>query len=237
MHIKILLAIVLAALVLTAEAQTGRKEDVLYLKNEAVIRGKIISREENRIKIQTSDGTVWVFNNTDIQKITGEKPFGRVQNSSRAYMNYTELGPLVAGKTTIDGVTTAAFSFQTVNGYRFKRWLFAGAGAGVDLYATQTILPLFASVRGDLADDFSVIPFYFADAGYGINITQNSANSTDFSGGLQYAAGLGIKIPFNRSAGFLISFGYRHQSSSYKLNSAETKVQYNRLAIRAGFFF
>ncbi len=237
MYIKKLLVIVLAVLVVTAEAQTGRKEDVLYLKNEAVIRGKIISRDENRIKIQTAEGTVWVFNNADIEKVASEKPFGQFQNSAKGYMNYTELGPLVAGKTTIDGVTTAAFSFQTVNGYRFKRWLFTGAGAGVDLYATQTILPLFASVRGDLAGSNSIIPFYFADAGYGLNITQNSANSTDFSGGLQYAAGLGVKIPFNKSAGFLISFGYRHQSTSYKLNSTETKVQYNRLAIRAGFFF
>jgi hypothetical protein len=237
MHVKNLIVIVLTVLTLTAQAQTGSTEDVLYLKNEAVVRGKIISRNDSRVKIQTADGSVWVFSNADIEKIASEKPFHQFQNSGRGYMNYTELGPLVAGKTTIDGVTTAAFSFQTVNGYQFKQWLFTGAGAGVDLYATQTILPLFASVRGDLSGSYSVIPFYFADAGYGVNITQNSANNTDFSGGLLYAAGLGVKIPFNKSAGFLISFGYRHQSTSYKLNSTETKVQYTRLAIRAGFFF
>lgn len=237
MHIKKILVIVLAVLAVRTEAQTGRKEDVLYLKNESVVRGKIISSDTTRVKIQTADGTLWVFNNADIAKIAAEKPFHSFQNNGRGYMNYTELGPLVAGKTTIDGVTTAAFSFQTINGYRFKRWLFAGAGAGVDLYATQTILPLFASVRGDLAGSNNIIPFYFADAGYGVNITQNSASNTDFRGGLLYAAGLGVKIPFNRSAGFLVSFGYRHQATSYQLNNAETKVSYNRLAIRAGFFF
>lgn len=227
----------LVTLALAASAQTGSTEDVLYLKNEAVVRGKIISRDDNRIKIQTADGSVWVYNSAEIVKVASEKPFHQFQNNGRGYMNYTELGPLVAGKTTIDGVTTAAFSFQTVNGYRFKRWLFAGAGAGVDLYATQTILPLFASVRGDLAGSKGIIPFYFADAGYGINITQNSAGNTDFLGGLLYAGGLGVKIPFNTSAGFLVSFGYRYQSSSYKMNDAETTVLYKRLAIRAGFFF
>ncbi len=227
----------LIMLALSATAQNGRKDDVLYLKNEAVIRGRIISRNDSRIKIQTADGSVWVYNSAEIVKVTSEKPFHQFQNSGRGYMNYTELGPLAAGKTTIDGVTTAAFSFQTVNGYRFKPWLFAGAGAGVDLYATQTVLPLFASVRGDLGGNNSIIPFYFADAGYGINITQNSASNTDFRGGLLYAGGLGVKIPFNKSAGFLISFGYRYQSTLYKLNNTATTVLYRRLAIRAGFFF
>jgi hypothetical protein len=143
---------------------------------------------------------------------------------------------LIAGKTTINGVTTAAFSFQTVNGYKFSRAAIAGIGAGADLYATQTILPVFGSFRGDLLKPGSVIPFYFGDAGYGINITQNSDNGTAFKGGFMYAAGLGLKIPFNHNAGFLLSFGYRYQKTSYTYNNTSTEITYNRLAVRAGFF-
>ncbi len=214
-----------------------KKQDVVYLSNESIIRGKIIFRDSIRLKIQTAEGNTLVFNNADIIKITSEPKFGTYQNNRAGFAHYTELGPLVAGKTTIEGVTTAAFSFQTVNGYQFNRYFFTGAGAGVDLYATQTIIPLFLSIRGDCSNGGSLVPFYFADGGYGINITQNSTNTTNFKGGLLYAAGLGLKIPFNQKAGFLISFGYRFQASSYTDNNIKKEVEYKRLAIRAGFFF
>ena len=112
----------------------------------------------------------------------------------------------------------------------------AGLGVGADLYATQTIIPIFASFRGDLSGTGGVIPFYFGDMGYGINITQNSSSGESFKGGVMYAAGLGIKIPFARSSGFLLSAGYRYQKTAYNINGVDTEVTYSRLAIRAGFF-
>ncbi len=217
-------------------AQSGKKEDVIYLKNESVIRGIITDKNDSRIKIQTSDGSIWVYTSNEIMKVTRENKFGSYQNNKKGFAHFTELGPLVAGKTSIEGVTTAAFSFQTINGYKFSKYLFTGIGAGVDLYATQTIIPLFASLRGDFTNSGTVIPFYFADGGYGINITQNSPGNSNFKGGINYAAGIGAKIPFNRSAGFLVSFGYHHQSSSYNQSAAKKEIEYNRLAIRAGFF-
>ena len=217
-------------------AQSSKTEDVLYLKNQWVIRGKILEQNNNSIKIQSHEGNIFVFPAGDIEKIAQEKTWGSFVYKTRGFANFTELGPLIAGKTTIDGVTTAAFSFQTVNGYKFSQYAMAGIGVGADLYATQTVLPVFASFRGDLLKTGSVIPFYFADGGYGINITQNSDNGTAFKGGIMYAAGLGVKIPFNRSAGFLLSFGYRYQKTSYTYSNIATGVTYNRLAVRAGFF-
>jgi hypothetical protein len=217
-------------------AQSSKTEDVLYLKNHWVIRGKILEQNNNSIKIQSHEGNIFVFPADDIEKTAQEKIWRNFVYKTRGFANFTELGPLIAGKTTIDGVTTAAFSFQTVNGYKFSQYAMAGIGVGADLYATQTVLPVFASFRGDLSKKGNVIPFYFADGGYGINITQNSDNGTAFKGGVMYAAGLGVKIPFNRSAGFLLSFGYRYQKTSYTYNNMATDVTYNRLAVRAGFF-
>jgi hypothetical protein len=216
-------------------SQAGKKEDVVYLKNESVLRGKVVDKNETRLKIQLNDGSIFVYLMSDVSKVTQEKRFISYKNKEKGFVHFTELGPLVAGKTTIEGVTTAAFSFQTVNGYKFSKPAFLGAGIGADLYATQTIIPVFASFRGDISSNGSVIPFYFADGGYGINITQNSTNGTDFKGGLTYAFGLGAKIPFNRNAGFIISFGYRSQKTSFTQNNATKEVQYNRLAVRAGF--
>jgi hypothetical protein len=221
---------------LTVMGQRKHVEDVVFRRDESVLRGKIIGRDSMRIRLQTNDGSVWVIPQQEVLKVEKQMPFGSYIAVPRKFAHFTELGPLVAGKTTIDGVTTAAFSFQTVNGYRFSRLFFAGAGVGMDLYATQTMIPLLGSVRGDLSASGNVIPFYFADAGYAVNITQNSSSSSDFKGGLLYAAGLGVKIPFNRSSGFLISLGYRYQASSYLLNGVKQEVDYKRLAIRAGFF-
>lgn len=229
----LLLAMVIS---IGAIAQSGRTEDVLYLKNESVFRGKILERNEARVKIQANDGNILVFAITEVEKITSEKRFGSYQYKQKGFAHFTELGPLIAGKTTIEGVTTAAFSFQSVNGYKFSKPAFLGFGIGADLYATQTIIPVFGSFRGDISTKGTVIPFYFVDAGYGINITQESSAGSKFKGGLTYALGLGAKIPFNRTAGFLISFGYRSQNTSFTQDNAQKEIQYNRLAVRAGFF-
>lgn len=232
------LLLLLLNVFVAARAQKGKMEDVVYCKDESVYRGTIIHKNDHLLKLQMNDGSIRVFINDVVLKTSREPKYGSYSNAKPGFASYTELGPLVAGKTTIDGVTTAAFSFQTVNGYRFSRPFFAGAGIGADLYATQTVIPLFASIRGDLsAGAASVIPYYFADAGYGFNITQDSPGNTDFKGGLLYAAGLGLKIPFNRSAGFLIGFGYRYQATEYAVNGISRPVDYRRLAIRAGFFF
>lgn len=217
-------------------SQSAKTEDVIYLKNQWIIRGEILNRDSVSVKILTHDGNTFVFTANEVDKIVKENTWGGFTYKEKGFANFTELGPLVAGKTTIEGVTTAAFSFQTINGYKFSQHAMLGLGLGADLYATQTVLPVFGSFRGDISRGGSVIPFYFGDAGYGINITQNSASGTAFKGGVMYALGLGLKIPFNRSSGFLLSAGYRYQKTSYTVSNSSTNVFYKRLAIRAGFF-
>lgn len=222
---------------LQVAAQRERKEDVLHLKNKWIIRGKIIQRSDSATTIRTLDGSVFVFDNGQIAEIAKETPWALQTTREKGFALFTELGPLIAGRTTIDGVTTAAFSFQTAGVYAFTQKLMPGLGAGADLYATQTILPLFFTLRGNLLPhDDGFMPFYFADLGYGVNITQPSASGTAFKGGLLYAAGLGIKVPFNKRAGFLLSLGYRYQKSSYTQANTEKDVIYRRLALRAGFY-
>lgn len=224
------------SLLMQARAQESRDQDVLYFKNGGITRGLILSNDGGQVRIQTTDGNIFVYASDQISRIAREPRIPTYHYQKKGFMNYTELGPLVAGKTSIEGVTTAAFSFQTVNGYRFNQFAQLGLGVGADLYATQTIIPVFGSFRGDLGRTGTVIPFYFADLGYGVNITQASSNGADFKGGLLYAAGLGIKIPFNRSAGFLISLGYRYQKTAYNSGGSDKTLIYQRLAVRAGFF-
>jgi hypothetical protein len=223
-------------LTLAGLGQSSKTEDVVYLKNEWVIRGRIILRDEKGLSIQSGDGSIFHFSNSEIVKTTKENRWSNFVYKEKGFSSFTELGPLIAGKTTSQGVTTAAFSFQTINGYKFNQYAFLGLGVGADLYAIQTIIPIFAGFRGDLTNHGTVIPYYYANLGYGINITQASDQISEFKGGIQYAAGLGIKIPFNHTAGFLISLGYNYQATSFIEQGTNTKVDYSRLAVRAGFF-
>lgn len=152
----------------------------------------------------------------------------------RRFGHFTEIGALATTRTTPDNVTTAAFSFQMVNGYRFSRRLFTGVGVGADLFATETIIPLFGSVRGDIIRSGDFIPFYFADFGYGFNATRNERIT--YEGGLSAAIGIGFKINLINEKGFLVSFGYRYQQASLQQNGVVENRDYRRLALRAGFY-
>ncbi len=231
---KCLLLLLLICVIKRTDAQV--KEDVIYLKNQNVIRGTIIQKTDSTLKIQTADGSIYNYKLSEVESASREKLYSSSAYKKSGFSNYTELGALVAGKTTLEGVTTAAFSFQTVNGYKFNQFVMLGFGTGADLYATQTVVPLFGTFRGDILNKGGAIPFYFADAGYGVNITENSSSADHFKGGFLYAAGLGLKIPFNKTAGFMMSLGYRYQKTTYNINDVPTDVVYKRLAIRAGFF-
>lgn len=159
---------------------------------------------------------------------------GLPERPERRFGHYTEIGALATTRTSPDNVTTAAFSFQMVNGYRFSRYVFTGIGVGADLFATETILPVFGSVRGDLLRKGDFIPFYFADLGYGFNVTRNP--SISYRGGAALALGIGFKINLVQQKGFLVSFGYRYQQASRSTGNNSESGNYRRLALRAGFY-
>jgi len=57
-------------------AQTNHLEEVVYLKNGSIIRGTIIEQVINdKIKVQTSIGNVFVYKYEEIEKITKEPKF------------------------------------------------------------------------------------------------------------------------------------------------------------------
>lgn len=153
----------------------------------------------------------------------------------KGFGHYTEIGALAATKNRPDNVTTAAFSFQTVNGYRFSPRLFTGIGVAADLYATQTTIPLFGSIRGNITNKGLFVPYYFVDGGWGFDIT-SSTTSISYKGGPMFAAGIGFKIRFSPVAGFHLNFGYRMQKGATSQFGVEEKYSNSRIALRAGFY-
>lgn len=219
-------------------------EDVLYLKNGWILRGHLTTPDTAAsVGIRTNDGNVFTFGRTDVRE-TKQEPALRhlnIRYRNRGFGNYTELGAL-ASRTNVDdrGTTTSAFTFHTVNGYRFGRLLYAGVGVGVDLYASQTFIPVFGSVRGDFTRRGILVPYYYVDGGWGFNGTTSQPNQRQ-RGGVHFAAGVGLKVLFNGNAGFLLSAGYYLQQTAIETtdgaNTTRRALDYNRIAIRAGFSF
>lgn len=214
-----------------------RKEGILYLKGGSAIRGRI-SQAQDTIKVETYDGSIFVFPRVQIDSIRAEKLIDpNVRYKQRGFVHYTELGPLAMSNRASNGVTTSAFSFQTTNGYKFNQWIYTGLGVGADLYAVQTFVPVVLSLRGDLTRKGTKIPYYFAESGFGFNATSNDVEGVRFGGGATCAAGLGLKILFNGNTGFTIAAGFRYQRSSVTESGIRTTEHFNRLTLRAGFSF
>jgi hypothetical protein len=235
---KQIITLILCIITLNIFAQK-QNDDVLYLKNGSVYRGKIVEKNEQTVKLETYEKNIYAVQTADIQEIKSEESLKKpvILYKKKGYVHYTELGPLAGSNRASNGVTTSAFSFQTVNGYKFNQYLFTGIGVGADLYAVQTFVPIVLSVRGDFTKRGNKIPFYFVEGGYSINATSNDVDGIKYKGGNTFAAGVGLKILFNENTGFVIGAGYRFQRSELVEKTKTTIEDFDRLTLRIGFSF
>jgi hypothetical protein len=105
----------------------------VYLKNGSVLKGRLLE-EKPKVKLETYDQSVWVFEQADVEKISAVASLNpNLRYKQKGFVHYTELGPLAMSNRASNGVTTSAFSFQTTNGYKFNQWLYTGLGVGADL--------------------------------------------------------------------------------------------------------
>lgn len=75
MSIVILVAICVSVMPSRGLAQDGELQDVVYLKNGSVVRGIIFEQVPlEKLKIRTADGSIFVFQMSEIERITREAP-------------------------------------------------------------------------------------------------------------------------------------------------------------------
>ena len=80
---KITLLISLLLISVVIYAQKNNLVDVVYLKNGSILRGIIIEQVPNEsIKLQTADGNIFVYQTSEIEKITKE---GTVKQSRNQF--------------------------------------------------------------------------------------------------------------------------------------------------------
>jgi sRNA-binding regulator protein Hfq len=226
-----------------AQAQSRRKQDVIFLKNGGIMRGEILEMTDDfKVKLETEGRNVFVFERTEIERISREDI--SLSWKEKGYVNMTELGVLTGqsvGPNQFSSVNyhTAPTS-QTFNGYQFWPMLQVGLTTGIDWYQNFALVPVAAGLRGDLSRT-RITPFYFMDLGYGFRWLNNNTENSWVKGGLMWNPGLGLKVRGNKNTAWIISVGYKSQRAESFMNfgwqQTEQKVHYSRLSLRTGISF
>ena len=205
-----------------AKAQQDNQETV-YLKNGSVIHGVIIEQRPNeQIKIQTPDGSVFICNITDVEKITKNVPIANVQAQNPAVSaaaaeeeelavvcyrpkGYRGFGDFSAGTIT-DTKAKGFVSFSTSHGYQFNPYFFMGAGLGLDYNSKRDriFMPIFANVRFNIINK-RVSPYIDLRGGY--------SPISDADGGY-FNFSTGVSIMFKPRFGLYAGFTYTMQQMS-----------------------
>lgn len=108
---KLLLTIVVVALTVNALSQNNYR-DVVHLKDGSIIKGIIIEQVPNeQIKIETSDGSVFVHKMNEIAKISKEKISESQSSRSNSDQDFTS--PTAKGKMIVSGSTNLSYSSVT----------------------------------------------------------------------------------------------------------------------------
>lgn len=221
--------------------------DVVYLKNGSIIRGLIIEQVPNEsLKIQTKDGSVFVYQMSEVAKMT--KEIEQATNTARpkrapatqgaiksGYVNHTAMGFGLGtgnykGEISSDAFGTnqnvvknedVYFRLESVNGLWVGDGIMSlGLGLGIEYFTDSEIaqLPVFLDIR-ILPLAGNVSPMVIMQAGYSVGVVGvDYGNEKIKYNGPQAAFGIGLHTEFATGSALNVGILYDwHQfNTTYK---------------------
>ena len=177
-------------------------QEVVYLKNGSVVRGVVIEQVPGvSLKVQTSDGSIFAYQMSEVDKITKEAAKSKIGKSygfngpsgnETGYKGFIDFGYTIgAGDWGEDRI-----ELSTSHGYQFSPYLFVGAGVAANYYfdSEAFALPLFAHVRANILDN-NISPYVDFKIGYALVDAE----------GLYMSPSVGCKInSFNVGIGYVM---------------------------------
>jgi len=239
-HILLVIILIITTIQLSAQ----KTSDVLYLKNGNIRYGKLIEITNDHYKMQTSDGSVFIFKSDEVEKFAKESSFfeGRKAKGPGFAL---EAGFLVGSQGS---EYVAPLSFNVLGSITANTKNVISIGSGVE-FIGRPYTPLFLEYKY-IFSDRRVSPFMFIRGGGIIPVsdTEESGSVTnpnivpkDYYGGLSMALGTGISW-VKESYETNLSFAYRYAHTSYTQNEYNRGYvtynnKYNRLEVKLGFKF
>jgi|WetSurMetagenome_2_1015567.scaffolds.fasta_scaffold01493_6 hypothetical protein len=241
---KTILAILMVLTgVFTLQAQITK--DLLYLKNGNMIFGKLLELNDSIYKIQTSDGSIYLYPRAEVDKfVSDSQGIGSVRKN---ICSLTVEGGIMAGAQ--GSKYDAPFSFNFLVNLTKKPKYILSIGSGVE-FLGQAYTPLFAEYK-IMFSEKPVTPFIFIRGGklFHINGDVEATDQTTpqynvptgYKGGGTFTIGTGISWVKEWGETYL-SFGYRNLHTSYQVKNttyqiSTYKTSYNRLEIKYGIRF
>jgi hypothetical protein len=199
--------IIMAAFIIacgrTADAQTD-KQDVLYLKNGSIIRGMIVQFiPDSTVKIQTIDGSLFVFPSLEIEKIlkedaplaVGIKAVPPLQQKENNTVASIFAGLAIPGGDLADGAETG-FTMGIQLHSRKKIGVLGNLSYSINSTSGDVSIGSFIGVLGLKISltETEKTDVYFAPL-IGFYIQRMSANETSISGSsIAYGGAIGCLI-------------------------------------------
>lgn len=221
----------------------GKKEVVVYLKTGEVVFGKIQEKDSLGNYSISNDCGIRTYRAAEIDHI-GRAGLSRPDFKKNGYYNQTTTALLLGeGKDGFQPIP----SLTMVNGWQFKRRIYAGLGLGYEHF-DWGVLPLFAEVKYIFGYD-NVAPFLSFRMGYSFPLEKEYGVSyygyqTKTCGGVLLNPEAGIRIHTGSGNFFIMGFGYNYQKLSYKETSGGNYIydrryitRFNRISVRLGFIF
>jgi hypothetical protein len=252
---KILLFILMGMFLFPGYSQISRKA-VVYLKSGAVIKGKLLINDNERVKINSA-GNEWVFKAAEVDSVIANVKTKRESDLTQNYFFDTSMGVLLGNSGNNQ---SAPFSFTSSLNYRIFDKLFVGAGLGTEFF-DESYMPVFGQLQYKFRET-RFTPFFNLQAGYEIaledgnrqhysdlyyssssvyyNYYQNPNNSDKLNaeGGFMINPSVGFQRFTSDNFGWFFAFGYRYHQLNYT-GDKEYKLETNfsRLSLKIGFIF
>ncbi len=206
-------------------------EDVVYLKNGAIIRGIIIEQVPNKtLEIKSNDNNYLIFNMNEVLKITKENKFADpTEYKKKGFLTINELG-FGFGINTINtyhGSVDIAkqnpiIGLRSINGYQLNEHFSFGLGIGFEAILDGTkkgaLMPLVIDTRINFwKGKFS--PVLDLNGGYSVGF--------QYSSGIAANPSIGMKLYLTNKIAYLFNIGYKVQQLNVK-----TKDEYGGTIIR-----
>lgn len=246
---KKIFALTIAFLLLIPAFAQKAKNDVVYLKSGAVIKGQLMTYDAETVKINSA-GNLWVYKVADVDSVSRYKKPAREKIPGNNYFFDVSAGVL---KGNPDNSQSAPFSFTTSMNFKVADRLYVGGGIGAE-FMEETYMPAFAQFQYRLRDS-RFTPLINLQAGYEVPIEESRQSQPyvyhnlyypypqnneklNANGGLLMNPSFGFHQTVSESFGWFFSFGYRYHRLNYTgKDSYKLDRNYSRLSLKIGFTF
>lgn len=239
----------------------NKQEDVVYLENGSVLRGKILTYEpRGQLKIEIAGGSVLVYDAEDVVKIEKQDVQSKdSENNTTTKTSVAHRPPtkgmynsIMAG--TLMGIgewgsPIPGISLKYTIGYNFHHFIGVGGGLGIMMLGEYPIVPIYANIRSYILKT-SATPFVDMNVGYGIALNPVSGPFTGGGmgrgqtalGGLYLRPAIGVRFPSRKRTHVTMDFGYVIQFAQYSYldwdnNPVFEKRAFYRPSLRIGVTF